>query len=88
MARLIYEDPQLPFSAYNSDGVRMLSMALSEALASVRQAAARPLSEADAFRISKALASTLMRVHDSGERNPEALKRAALNGVFAPPTTH
>jgi hypothetical protein len=66
----------------------MLSIALSEALASVSQATVRPLSAAETSRISAALAKTLARGHDAGERDPEALKRAALREVFASLTVH
>ena len=78
----------MPFSAYNSDGLRLLSIALSEALESVNLASARRLSAAETSRISAALERTLKRSHDAGERNPEALKRTALDEIFASLTVH
>ena len=71
------------FSAYNSDGLRTLSTAHSDAMESVRQATAHQLSEADRSRISDSLAKALMKAHDAGERDLGVLKSAALQRVFA-----
>ena len=70
------------FSAYNSEGLRTLSTAHFEAMANVRQAIPRRLSEDETSRISETLARTLMKSHDAGERNPDRLKNAALQQVF------
>jgi len=72
----------MPFSAYDSDALRLLSAALSEALESVRKSAKRPLTESETAGFSKRLAAQLMEVFDRGERDPAALKRAALQGIY------
>jgi hypothetical protein len=71
----------VPFSAYDSDDLHLLSAALSDALEDVRKSAGGLLTEAETSEFSKRLAASLMNVFDSGEREPAALKRAALQGV-------
>jgi hypothetical protein len=70
------------FSAYNSDDLRLLSAALSDALGIVRKSAGGPLTETETSDFSKRLADNLFKAFDSGERNPAGLKRAALQGVL------
>ena len=72
----------MPFAAYDSKGVRALSGALSDALGSVRKTAGHQLGEAELTGVNKTLVQNLMNTHDSGERDPDALRRAALRGVF------
>jgi hypothetical protein len=72
----------MPFSAYNSNGVRLLSAAHSEAMGLVQRASGHSLSEVETSAVSKKLVENLKETHDSGERDPRALKRAALQGIF------
>jgi hypothetical protein len=69
------------FSAYDSDDLHVLSTALSDALEDVRRSAGGLLTEAETSDFSKRLADSLLKVFDSGERDPATLKRAALQGV-------
>ena len=68
--------------AYDSDDLRLLSAALSAAMGAVRKYAGGPLSETETSNFSTRLARNLMKVFDSGERDPAALERAALRGVL------
>jgi hypothetical protein len=78
----------MPFAAYNSNGVRLLCGALADSLEYVRKATGRELSEAEVSDIRKTLVHRLTMAHDSGERDPDALKRAALREVFASHAVH
>ena len=71
----------MPFAAYNSNGVRLLCGA--DSLEYVRKATGRELSESEISDVRKTLVHRLTMDHDSGERDPDALKRAALREVFA-----
>ena len=71
----------MQFSAYNFDDLCLLSAALSEALALVRKSAGGPLTETETSDFSEKLAANLFRAFDSGERDPAALKLAALQGI-------
>jgi hypothetical protein len=73
----------MPFSAYESDALRVLSAALSEALDTLRKLNGRALTETETSDFSKKLAANLMAVFDNGERDPAVLSRAALRGVYA-----
>jgi hypothetical protein len=73
----------MPFSAYDSDALRLLSAALSEALDTLRKLNGRALTETETADFSKKLAANLMAVFDNGEREPAVLTRAALRGVYA-----
>jgi hypothetical protein len=77
------EDFKMPFAAYNSSGVRLLCGALADSLEYVRKATGRELSESEISDVRKTLVHRLTMDHDSGERDPDALKRAALREVFA-----
>ena len=72
----------MPFSAYNSNGLRLLSAPHSDAMGLVRRASGHSLSEVETSAVSKKLVENLKETHDSGERDPKALKRAALQGIF------
>jgi hypothetical protein len=72
----------MPFSAYDSDALRVLSAALSGALDSVRKSKGRELTETETSNLSKKLAANLMAAFDDGNREPAALKRAALDGKY------
>jgi hypothetical protein len=61
-------------SAYDSDALRLLSAALSDALGILRKSAGGLLTETETSDSSKRLADNLFRAFDSGERNPAALK--------------
>jgi hypothetical protein len=73
-------------SAYDSDDLRLLSAAHSEALETIREVAAGPLTPPEISDFSRRLAQNLMSVFDAGERNPAALRRAALKGVLWEPS--
>jgi len=72
----------MPFAAYNSHGARLLCGALADSLEYVRKATGRELSEAEVSDIRKTLVHRLTMAHDSGERDPDALKRAAVRSAF------
>jgi hypothetical protein len=76
------EDFAMPFAAYNSDGVRLLSGVLADAMISARKTVGHQLSEAEGSELNKRLVRGLAEAHDSGERNPDALERAALRSAF------
>ncbi len=73
----------MPFSAYNSNGLRLLSNAHSEAMGLVQRASGHTHNQVETSAVSKKLVENLKETHDSGERDPKALKRAALQGIFA-----
>ncbi len=75
----------MPFSAYDSDALRVLTPALSEALEILNKSAARNLTGAKKAHFRNSVARNLMDAYDSGERDPAALSRAALRGVFVSP---
>ena len=64
------------------DDLRLLSAALSDALGLVQKSAGGPLTETETSDFRERLAANLFVVFDSGERDPAALKRAALKGVL------
>jgi hypothetical protein len=72
----------MPFSAYNSSGVRLLSGVLADAMISARKTIGHELSEAEASDLNERLVHALMKAHDGGERDPDALKRAAARSAF------
>jgi len=72
----------MPFAAYNSSGVRLLSGVLADAMISARKTIGRQLSETEASELNKRLVRSLAEAHDSGERNPGELKRAAARSAF------
>jgi hypothetical protein len=73
----------MPFSAYDSDALRLLSEALSDALDTLGKSKGRALTETETSDFSKKLTANLMAVFDNGERDPAAFKRAALRSVYA-----
>ena len=72
----------MPFSAYDSDALRLLSAALSDALDTLRKLNGHALTETETADFSKKLTANLMAVFDNGERDLEVLTRAALRGVY------
>jgi hypothetical protein len=64
----------------------LLSAALSVEMGIVRNNAGGPLTSTETSDFSTRLARNLMQVFDSGERNPAALERAALQGILWPST--
>jgi hypothetical protein len=72
----------MPFSDYDSDALRVLSAALSGALDSVRKSKGRALTEPETSKLSKKLAANLMAAFDDGNREPGALRHAALEGEY------
>jgi hypothetical protein len=73
----------MPFAAYDSSGVRLLSGVLADAMISARKTVGHQLSEAEGSELNKRLVRSLSEAHDSGERNPDALERSALRELFA-----
>jgi hypothetical protein len=71
----------MQFSAYDSDDLRLLSAALSDALDAVRKSAGGPLLETEVSVFTKKLTDNLLKAFDTGERDLAALKRAALQGI-------
>ena len=69
----------MPFSAYDSDALRVPSAALSDTLDTLRKSAGRPLTEIETSDLSRKLAANLMAAFDDGKRDPAALRRAALH---------
>ena len=72
----------MPFAAYNSSGVRLLSGVLADAMISARKTIGHQLSEAEGSDLNKRLVRGLAEAHDSGERDPDALKRSAVRSAF------
>jgi hypothetical protein len=71
----------MSFAACNSSGVRLLSGVFADAMISARKTIGRQLSEAEASELNKRLVRGLTEAHDSGERDPDALKRAAARSA-------
>ena len=72
----------MPFAAYDSNGVRLLSGVLADAMISARKTVGHKLSEAEVSDIRQTLVHRLTMAHDSGERDPDALKRVAVRSAF------
>ena len=70
----------MPFSAYDSEAIRLLSTALKDVLAQADQLS--PAAELVAF--DRAVTRKLIEAYDDGERDPEALKRAGVAGLRIP----
>jgi hypothetical protein len=71
------------FSSQNSCGVRVLSNAYADAREFVQSISPRKLSDHEETLLSRRITRNLMDAHDSGEREPGELRRAALLGVLA-----
>ena len=69
-------------SAYDSDRLGLLSGALADALASARKTIGRQLSEDEVSDLTVTIIRNLMEAHDDGERDPDALQRAAVRSAF------
>jgi len=72
----------MPFSAYDSGSVRLLSAVLADATISARKTIGHPLSEREISTLSEMLVQGLTKAHDAGERDPDALKRAAVRSAL------
>jgi hypothetical protein len=70
---------------YDSDALRILTRALFEALAIIDDSAPRILTSSEKARFRSSVAGNLMDAYDAGERDPKALNRAALRGLFISP---
>ena len=73
----------MPFSVYDSHALRLLSEALNDVWPDVERYWPTPLSPAESADIKHKIAQNLTRSYDNGEREPEALRRAALKGVLS-----
>ena len=71
------------FSSQNSSGVRVLSNAYVDAREFVQSILPRKLNDHEETLLSRRITRNLIDAHDSGEREPGALRRAALVGVLA-----
>jgi len=69
-------------SDYNPTSARVLSTARSDALDWVRAAIPRMLDEHEEFVLSRRLTRNLTSAYDVGERDPDALRCAALHGIL------
>ena len=69
------------FSAYNSGALKLLTEALSEAMAAVQLSARSKSSRREQDAVSVRLAKSLMQAHDSGERDLRTLRDRALAEV-------
>lgn len=76
----------MPPSAYD-DAIHLLSVALSDALEKVLECTGVPQTQTELSGLIKRLGDNLMEAFDLGEREHLALKRAALKGILAPPTS-
>ena len=71
----------MPFSrVYDPDAIRLLSAVLEDAAKSFRGSVTSLNGEIETG-LTKRLAENLMNAFDRGEREPAALRRAALEGV-------
>ena len=77
------KDPQVLFSSRNYSGAHVLSDAYAAARAHARSALPHTLSEQEEVCLNRQLTRNLLDAHDSGVRDPDALRRAALQGVLA-----
>ncbi len=73
----------MPFSAYDSDTIRLLSTVLSEAIAEVSKSNPAPLSAAERAPVARRVTRNLIQLYDGGERDPAALKRTVLSAEDA-----
>lgn len=67
----------MPFSAYDSEAIRLLSTALAEVMA----AADRRLPTGEFAAINRAVTRKLIEAYDDGERDPGALKAAGAAAI-------
>ena len=67
---------------YDFDDLCLLSAALSDALGLVQKSVGGPLTETETSDFRERLAANLFLAFDFGERDPAALKRAAIKGVL------
>ena len=73
----------MPFSAYDSDAIQLLSTVLSKALAEVSKSNLAPLSPAERAPVARRITRNLIQLYDGGEREPAALMRAVLSAEDA-----
>jgi hypothetical protein len=74
----------MSFSSYDVHGLRLLSHAHSEAMASLQKRLGRPFSDSEDAYLSSRLVENLSKAYDSGVREPSALQAAALYRVRLP----
>jgi hypothetical protein len=72
----------VPFSTYDANALRVVTPALFEALTTINRSAPRALSDAQKAYFRNRIIRNVTDAYDSGEHDPEALKRAALRGLF------
>jgi hypothetical protein len=68
-------------SSYDAKAVRLLSGVLFDVNRTVERASRSPFSENDRANVTRLVADRLMRDFELGERNRDALKRAAMEDL-------
>lgn len=71
----------VPFSAYNSRALRLLSGALQEGFSEYQRSCKYPLTPAELADIKQKMTLNLARAYDHGEREPVALQDVSLRGL-------
>jgi hypothetical protein len=79
----------VPFSAYDARALRLLSSGIADAYPEFQRGCPFPLNGAELADVKQKITLNLIRAYDNGEREPEALKQAALQGLprYRPPPT-
>lgn len=71
----------MPFSAYDSRALRLLSGALQEGFTEYQRSCRYPLTPAELADIKQKMTLNLVRAYDRGEREPVALQGVSLRGL-------
>lgn len=73
------------FSAYDAKALKLLSGVLFDVKRTLQDTSPTPFGDNEHARVTRTAADRLMRDFDAGERNPDALRRAALNALAKSP---
>jgi hypothetical protein len=68
-------------SHYDAKAIRLLSGVMFDVKRTVEGSSGAPLSETENVQVTRAIADWLMRGFDLGERNHDALRLAAMDGL-------
>jgi hypothetical protein len=71
----------MPPHVYDSYAIRILPAALGAAMRGVNSPPSRPLGKDEIAKLSKRITNNLLAAFDLGEREPTALRRAAIEGI-------
>ena len=74
----------MALSVYDSNASRLHSDALFDALNVIRRSTVRPLTETETSDFTALLTNNLLKALNLGEREPSALRHAALQGISCP----